>query len=124
MPHIAAFAAMIATLISMVLLFIMRFVDEILSLFTLGGVVIGVLIIMGFLYGGYMIVVVAAIIALGGTHWVGVLVPEIVPFAGQYWILLMSLAFEIGMSFLNLDLVSRAARMLPMNQEGFTARME
>ncbi|MHA2004638.1 MAG: hypothetical protein ACW960_11090, partial [Candidatus Thorarchaeota archaeon] len=66
MPHMAAIAALIATLVSMILMVIIRFTEELLSLFSIGGVVLGVLFLMGFLYGGFMIVILASILVLGG----------------------------------------------------------
>ena len=111
MPHMAAIAALIATLVSMVLMVIIRFTEEILSLFSIGGVVMGVLFLFGFLYGGFMIVILATIMVLGGGRWVGVLVPEIVLFSGQYWILLLAFAFEIGMVVWNLDFITKAANL-------------
>jgi len=112
MPYTAAIAALIAALVSMVLMVILRFTEEILSLFSIGGVVLGVLFIFGFLYGGFMIVILAAIVVLGGARWVGILVPEIVLFSGQYWILILALAFEIGMVFWNLDFITKVVSML------------
>jgi hypothetical protein len=111
MPHMAAIAALIATFVSMVLVVIIRFIEEVLSLFSIGGVLIGVLLLFGFLYGGFMVVILAAIAVLGGGRWVGVLVPEIVLFSGQYWILLLAFAFEIGMAVWNLDFITRAVNL-------------
>ncbi|MHA1936423.1 MAG: hypothetical protein ACW97A_14210 [Candidatus Thorarchaeota archaeon] len=116
MPHMAAIAALIATLVSMVLMVIIRFTEEILSLFSMGGVVLGVLFLFGFLYGGFMVVILTAILVLGGGRWVGVLVPDIVLFSGQYWILLLAFAFEIGMVVWNLDFITRAANLFQTNQ--------
>ncbi|MFX1417097.1 MAG: hypothetical protein ACFFC0_09805, partial [Promethearchaeota archaeon] len=107
--HTAAIAALIATIVSMTMLFVMRFADELLSLFSMGGVLIGVFFMFGFLYGGFMVVVMAAIVILGAVHWIGVFVPEIVLFSGNYWILLLSFAMEIGMAVWNLDLITRVA---------------
>jgi len=112
MPHTAAIAALIATLISMTLLLIMRFTDALLSLFSMGGVLIGVFFMFGFLYGGFMVVVMAAIVILGGVHWIGVYVPEIVLFAGNYWILLLAFALEVGMAVWNLDLITRVVHLV------------
>ena len=112
MPHTAAFAALIAALVSMVLMVILRFTEEILSLFSIGGVVLGVLFIFGFLYGGFMIVILAAIVVLGGGRWVGILVPDIVLFSGQYWILILAFVFEIGMAIWNLDFITKIIGML------------
>jgi hypothetical protein len=111
MPHMAAIAALIATLVSMVLMVIIRFIEEILSLFTIGGVLLGALFLLGVLCGGFMIVILASILVLGGGRWVGILVPEIVLFSGQYWILVLAFAFEIGMVFWNLDFITRAAHL-------------
>jgi hypothetical protein len=116
MPHMAALAALIAALVSMVLMVILRFTDEILSLFSIGGAVMGVLFIFGFLYGGFMIVILAAIVVLGGGRWVGVLVPEIVLFSGQYWILVLAFVFEIGMAVWNLDFITKVMSMLQITR--------
>ena len=112
MPHTAAIAALIATLVSMTIIFVMKFTDELLSLFSMGGILIGVFFVFGFLYGGFMVVVLAAIVVLGGVHWIGVYVPEIVLFSGNYWILLLSFALEICMAFWNLDLITRVAHLV------------
>jgi hypothetical protein len=112
MPHTAAIAALIASLVSMTILFVMRFADELLSLFSMGGVLIGVFFLFGFLYGGFMVVVIAAIVILGGVHWIGVYVPEIVLFSGDYLILLLSFALEVGMAVWNLDLITRVAHLV------------
>jgi hypothetical protein len=112
MPHIAAFAALIAALVSMVLMVILRFTEEILSFLSIGGVVLGVLFILGFLYGGFMIVILTAIVVLGGSRWVGILVPDIVLFSGQYWILILAFVFEIGMAIWNLDFITKVIGML------------
>ncbi|MHA2041479.1 MAG: hypothetical protein ACW975_06395, partial [Candidatus Thorarchaeota archaeon] len=112
MPHMAAIAALIATLVSMVLMVIIRFTEELLSLFSIGGVVLGVLFLFGFLYGGFMIVILASILVLGGGRWVGVLVPEIVLFSGQYWILILAFVFEVGMVFWNLDFITKVTSIL------------
>ncbi|MFW9913920.1 MAG: hypothetical protein ACFFEU_15680 [Candidatus Thorarchaeota archaeon] len=112
MPHTAAFAALIAALVSMVLMVILRFTEEILSFLSIGGVVLGVLFILGFLYGGFMIVIMAAIVILGGGRWVGILVPDIVLFSGQYWILILAFVFEIGMAIWNLDFITKIIGIL------------
>jgi len=112
MPHTAAIAALIATLVSMTIIFVMKFTDELLSLFSMGGILIGVFFVFGFLYGGFMVVVLAAIVVLGGVHWIGVYVPEIVLFSGNYWILLLSFALEICMALWNLDLITRVAHLV------------
>jgi hypothetical protein len=116
MPHMAAIAALIATLVSMILMVIIRFTEELLSLFSIGGVVLGVLFLMGFLYGGFMIVILASILVLGAGRWVGVLVPEIVLFSGQYWILLLAFIFEIGMVFWNLDFITKVTNILQITR--------
>lgn len=116
MPHTAALAALIATLVSMILMVIIRFIEEVVSLFSLGGVLVGVLLLFGFLNGGFMVVILAAIAVLGGGRWVGVLVPEIVLFSGQYWILLLAFAFEIGIVVWNLDFVTRAVNLFQTMQ--------
>ncbi|MFX0053928.1 MAG: hypothetical protein ACFFAX_12085 [Promethearchaeota archaeon] len=112
MPHTAAIAALIAALVSMVLMVILRFIEEILSLLSMGGMVLGALFILGFLYGGFMIVILGAIVVLGGGRWVGILVPDIVLFSGQYWILILAIVFEIGMAIWNLDFVTKIIGML------------
>ncbi|MFX1262786.1 MAG: hypothetical protein ACFFAZ_11905 [Promethearchaeota archaeon] len=112
MPHMAAIAAIIALLVSMVLMVFMRFIEEIFTLFSIGGVLVGVLIVMGFLCGGFMMVILAAILILGGGRWVGFLVPDIVLFSGQYLILILAFAFEIGMVIWNLDFITRVISML------------
>jgi hypothetical protein len=100
----------------MILVVIIRFIEEVLSLFSLGGVLVGVLLLFGFLNGGFMVVILAAIAVLGGGRWVGVLVPEIVLFSGQYWILLLAFTFEIGMVFWNLDFITKVARILQITR--------
>ena len=112
MPHTAAIAALIATLVSMTFLLVTRFADELLSLLSLGGFLIGIFLFFGFLYGGFILVVMAAIVVLGGVHWIGVYVPEIVLFSGNYWILLLSFALEVGMAVWNLDLITRVAHII------------
>ncbi|MFX0046321.1 MAG: hypothetical protein ACFE8Z_10780 [Candidatus Hermodarchaeota archaeon] len=112
MPHTAAIAALIATLVSMTFLLVTRFADELLSLFSLGGILIGLFLFFGFLYGGFILVVIAAIVVLGGGHWIGVYVPEIVLFSGNYWILLLSFALEVAMAIWNLDLITRVIHLV------------
>ncbi len=112
MPHTAAIAGLIATVVSMTMLFVLTFADELLSLFSMGGILIAVFFLFGFLYGGFMVVVMAAIVILGGVHWIGVFVPEIVLFSGNYWILLLSFALEAGMAVWNLDLITRVAYLV------------
>ena len=111
MPHTAAFAALIAALVSMMLMIILRFTEEILSFLSIGGVLLGVLFILGFLYGGFIIVIMAAIVVLGGGRWVGILMPDIVLFSGQYWILILAFGFEIGMAIWNLDFITKVIGM-------------
>ncbi|MFW9804808.1 MAG: hypothetical protein ACFFFC_19285 [Candidatus Thorarchaeota archaeon] len=107
MPHMAAIGALVAVLVSMVLMVFIRFIEELLLLFSIGGILVGILMIMGSLLGGFMMVILAAILILGGGRWVGVLVPDIVLFSGQYWILILAFAFEIGMVIWNLDFITR-----------------
>ncbi|UCH05011.1 MAG: hypothetical protein JSW05_02305 [Candidatus Thorarchaeota archaeon] len=116
MPHTAAIAALIAALVSMTLLLFKRFTNELLALFSFGGILIGLLLLFGLLYGGFIVVVMAAIVILGGVHWIGVYVPEIVLFSGNYWILLLAFVLEGGMMVWNLDLVTRVAHFLQTNR--------
>lgn len=111
MPHMDAIAAIIAVLVSMVLMVFIRFIEEILNLFSIGGILVAILMIMGFLCGGFMMVILAAILILGGGRFVGFLVPDIVLFSGQYWILILAFAFEIGMVIWNLDFITRVAHL-------------
>jgi len=116
MPHSAAIAALIAALVTMVLLFFMRFTDELLSLFSMGGVLLGIFFLFGFLYGGVMVVVVAPTVIIGGVHWIGVFVLEIVVFSKHYWILLLAFELEISMAFWNLDLITRVSHVIQTTQ--------
>jgi hypothetical protein len=116
MSHLAGIAELIATLVSMVLMVIIHFIEEFLSLFALSGVLIGVLLLFGFLYGGFMVVILPTIAVLGGGCWVGGLVPEIVMFSGQYWVLLLAFAFEIGMVVWNLDFITKVTNILQITR--------
>jgi hypothetical protein len=115
MPHMAAIAALIAAVVSMVLMVVIGFANELLTLFSIGGVVLGVLFLFGFLCGGFVFVILIAIVVLGGGRWVGVLVPDIVLFSGQYWILVLAFVFEIGMTFWNLDFITKVMNLLHMS---------
>ncbi|MFW9799606.1 MAG: hypothetical protein ACFFD9_04170, partial [Candidatus Thorarchaeota archaeon] len=116
LPHVAAIAAAIATFVTIVILLIVQFGNSVLTLATLGGILVGILLSLGVLMGGFFLMTMVAIVLLGGTHWIAVLVPGIAQFLGHYLVLFLSFIIEVSLTRWNLDFITRALDIIQTPQ--------